>query len=123
MAASSVSLLRFSSFASRFRLLPAINHRLYLTFKTSPFSREFSSLEEGKKAPKYVASQELQLSDSCVKVRLCKKFPILQTNWKPTIVVDICLYNMTMIPVAILRLNTNRIIRPNITTNQRTSVL
>ena len=64
-------LASLTSFASKFRHLPAANHCLYLAFKQYQFSRRFSSVEEENKSPKYANSQDLQLSDSCVKVATC----------------------------------------------------
>jgi len=51
---------------------------VYLTFKQYQFSRRFSSVEEENKSPKDAISQDLRLSDSCVKVScLCNKYRIL----------------------------------------------
>ena len=68
MAASFVSLSKLAAFTSKFGLLPATNRCVSLVFKHSQFVRRFSSVEEENKSPKYVTSQDLQLSDSCVKV-------------------------------------------------------
>ncbi|KAJ7390842.1 Iron-sulfur cluster assembly 2, mitochondrial [Desmophyllum pertusum] len=67
MATSSMSLFKLAAFASRFRLLPATNRCVYLTFKHSQISRRFSSVGEESKSPKYESAQDLQLSDKCVK--------------------------------------------------------
>ena len=78
MATTSVSFCKLTAFASKFRHLPGANRCLYLTFKQYQFSRRFSSVEEENKSPKLAISQDLQLSDSCVKVScLCNKYRIL----------------------------------------------
>ena len=78
MATTALSFCKLAAFASKFRHLPAANRCLYLTFKQYQFSRRFLSLEEEDKSPKYAISQDLQLSDSCVKVScLCNKYRVL----------------------------------------------
>ena len=91
MATTSLSLCKFAAFASKFRHLPAANRCLYLTSKQYQFSRRFSSVEEENKSPKYATSQDLQLSDSCVKVScLCNMCCILQCSCQTLSTVTQC---------------------------------
>lgn len=70
MASCRVIWGRLLSSASRRQILPLTHRYIYLTVQNSPFVRKFSSAEEGNKTD----SQDLQLSDNCVK-QLKKIFP------------------------------------------------
>ena len=61
--------LNLAAFTTKSRLILVPNRCLYLPFKYSQLSRRCSSIKEANAAQKQDVSQDLQLSDSCVKVR------------------------------------------------------
>lgn len=68
MASKSVLSFNLAAFAIKCRLIPDSSRLLYIPFKHSQFSRRCSSIKEERMPQKGEAAQDLQLSDSCVKV-------------------------------------------------------
>lgn len=74
MAACHLVRRKISSPACRSQVLPLIHRCIYFKEQNLPFVRQFSSVKEENKA----ASQDLKLSDNCIKVGLCNISSILQ---------------------------------------------
>ena len=62
--------LNLATFSSKSRSIPVVNRCVCLPYKHYQLFRQCSSIKEGNIPQNQEASPDLELSDSCVKVRL-----------------------------------------------------
>ena len=62
--------LNLATFSSKSRSIPVVNRCVCLPYKHYQLVRQCSSIKEGNIPQNQEASPDLELSDSCVKVRL-----------------------------------------------------
>ena len=62
--------LNLATFSRKYRLIPVVSRCVCLPYKYYQLFRQCSSIKEGSIPQNQEASPDLELSDSCVKVRL-----------------------------------------------------